>query len=193
MASRKKTKLPAAKIARIARDDEKEAGYSKTEKSAGFLIRKAYRAFTRSLEQRLAPHDISLSMWFFLRLLWEQEGLTQRELSDELGLTQATTVTAMHVMERRGIIERRLNSVDRRKVNIFLTAKGHALKSTLLRYANEVNGAACRDIESDELEQLRGTLKRIIVSLDDDQARFQTQVRNRRSAATQRTRTTRRG
>jgi DNA-binding MarR family transcriptional regulator len=142
--------------------------HSKIGLSTGYLVRKTFRAFTRSLEQRLAPHDVSLSMWFFLRLLWEHDGLTQKELGDELGLTQATTAAAMDVMEKRRLIERRRNSVDRRKINIFLTNSGRELKTVLLPYAAEVNKAALAKVTAAELSQLLELLRRINGSLDED-------------------------
>jgi MarR family transcriptional regulator, organic hydroperoxide resistance regulator len=146
--------------------------HSKVEQSTGYLIRQTFRSFTRSLEHRLAPHDVSLSMWFFLRLLWEQDGLTQKELSDELGLTQPTTVAAMDVMEARGLIQRRRSSEDRRKTNIILTKAGRALEERLLPFACEVNEAALANVTTAELQQLWTVLERINCSLDADHGRF---------------------
>jgi MarR family transcriptional regulator, organic hydroperoxide resistance regulator len=146
--------------------------HSKVEQSTGYLIRQTFRSFTRSLEHRLAPHDISLSMWFFLRLLWEQDGLTQKELSDELGLTQPTTVAAMDVMEARGLIQRRRSSEDRRKTNIFLTQAGRALEKRLLPFAREVNEAALTNVTTAELQKLWTILERINHSLDADHVQF---------------------
>jgi DNA-binding MarR family transcriptional regulator len=154
----------------------KRADPTRIDVSTGYLVRRTFRAFTRALEQRLAPHNVSLSMWFFIRLLWEQDGVTQKTLADELGLTQATTVAAMDVMETRGLIERRPNSLDRRKSNIFLTKEGHALKAKLLRYAVEVNSAAHEDVSAAELVVLRELLNRLIRSLDKDSARFKAQM-----------------
>jgi DNA-binding MarR family transcriptional regulator len=153
-------------------DRPRRLDHSKLDKSTGYLIRRTFRAFTRSLEQRLAPHHVSLSMWFFLRLLWEEDGLTQKELSDELGLTQATTVAAMDVMESRGLIQRRRSSEDRRKTHIFLTKEGRALKERLLPYAADVNRAALRNVAAAELEQLWDLLERINRSLDEDHEHF---------------------
>jgi DNA-binding MarR family transcriptional regulator len=163
-------------LAKSTHEGRKRADPTRIDVSTGYLVRRTFRAFTRSLEQRLAPHNVSLSMWFFIRLLWEQDGVTQKTLADELGLTQATTVAAMDVMETRGLIERRPNSLDRRKSNIFLTKEGHALKAKLLRYAVEVNSAAHEDVSAKELVLLRELLNRLIRSLDEDSARFKAQM-----------------
>jgi DNA-binding MarR family transcriptional regulator len=173
-------------LAKSTHEARKRADPTRIDVSTGYLVRRTFRAFTRSLEQRLAPHNVSLSMWFFIRLLWEQDGVTQKTLADELGLTQATTVAAMDVMESRGLIERRPNSLDRRKSNIFLTKEGHALKAKLLRYAVEVNSAAHEDVSAEELVLLRELLNRLIRSLDKDSARFKAQTGETRAAGARR-------
>ena len=40
-------------------------------------------------------------MWYFLRGLWEEDGLTQRELSDRVGSMEPTTQTALRSMGKR--------------------------------------------------------------------------------------------
>jgi DNA-binding MarR family transcriptional regulator len=138
------------------------------DRSTGYLVRKAFQAFTRSLEKRLAPHGISLSMWFFLRLLWERDGLTQSELSEELGLTPPTTVAAMDNLETKGFIQRRRNTEDRRKSNIYLTKRGRELETKLAPYAAEVNRVALRDISEKDSKLVFDALTRMIQALDRD-------------------------
>ena len=49
--------------------------------SLGYLVRDANRAFQRLLEKRISPHGVTRGQWYFLRVLWEEDGLSQRELS----------------------------------------------------------------------------------------------------------------
>ena len=50
------------------------------------LVRDAGRAYTRALQLRLADHGVPFGHWTFLRILWETDGLTQRELSERAGV-----------------------------------------------------------------------------------------------------------
>src|SRR5687767_7410089 len=50
------------------------------------LVKDATRALLRALQMRLAAHGVSIGHWTFLRILWEKDGLTQRELSEQAGL-----------------------------------------------------------------------------------------------------------
>ena len=49
------------------------------------LIKDAMRGLNRALQMRLADHAVSYGHWTFLRILWEHEGITQRELSERAG------------------------------------------------------------------------------------------------------------
>src|SRR6266478_8693936 len=110
------------------------------------LVKDATRALVRSLQTRLARHDVSFGHWTFLRILWETDGLTQRELSREAGVMEPTTFAALKAMESRGYIVRRQLAGNRRKVHIFLTARGKALKGALVPLAEEVNRVAVRGV-----------------------------------------------
>lgn len=132
------------------------------------MIRRTFRGVNRALEARLRPHGISSSMWFVLRVLWEREGLTQSEIGSELGLGQPAVVSVLDRLERHGLIERRRNAEDRRKVNVHLAPSGLALRNSLSPVANEVNEVAVSKLSRDEIVTLWGLLDRIIDALDQD-------------------------
>lgn len=135
------------------------------------LVKDATRALVRSLQTRLARHDVSFGHWTFLRILWESDGLTQRELSREAGVMEPTTFAALKAMESRGYIVRRQLAGNRRKVHIFLTAKGRALKRTLVPLAEAVNRAAMRGVTSADIATTRQTLMTMLVNLARDELR----------------------
>lgn len=108
------------------------------EESVGYQIRQTHRLVQRCLQQKIEPHGVTLGMWYFLRALWHEDGLTQRELSVIVGTMEPTTLTAIKSMERSGLVVRERNAEDRRKINVFLTARGRSLKKSLLPFAREV-------------------------------------------------------
>jgi len=91
---------------------------------------------------RLARHDVQLGHWTFLRILWEQDGLTQRELSDEAGFMEPITVIALRSMESLGYVTREHRPNNRKNLYVFLTPKGRRLKQALVPLAEEVNAIA---------------------------------------------------
>lgn len=133
--------------------------------SVGAAIRFTHRAFAQDLQAHLARHHVTVGMWFFLRTLWEEDGLTQRELSRRVGTMEPTTVQQLHKMEEQRLIERRRSTADRRKVHVHLTRAGRALRAQLLPYAAAVNDAALEGLDAREVAALKSTLARIQANL----------------------------
>ncbi|MFC6674163.1 MarR family winged helix-turn-helix transcriptional regulator [Marinobacterium aestuariivivens] len=132
------------------------------------LVRDASRLLAKSLQGRLSEHGVSFGHWSFLRILWTQEGLSQRELSDEAGVMEPTTFTALKAMEANGLIERRHLNGNRRKQHIFLTAKGQQLKDVLTPLAEEVNHVALAGVSEADVDATRRTLLAMIDNLAAD-------------------------
>ncbi|HEV2677058.1 MAG TPA: MarR family transcriptional regulator [Aliidongia sp.] len=145
--------------------------------SIGAAIRTTQRQFAQELQDRLAPYDIPIGMWYFFRALWEEDGLTQRQLSQRVGAMEQTTVEQLRNMERRGYVERRRSLDDRRKVHVHLTESGSALKSQLLPFAIEVNQTALDGLSDGEIGFLRLVLDRIRGNLEKQQARRRDSIR----------------
>ena len=119
------------------------------------LIRDVARMQMRALQQRLAMHDVSFGHWTFLRILWVNDGLTQRELSESAGVMEPTTFSAVKAMEATGLIERRQLAGNRKNVHVFLTDKGRALEPLLVPMAEEVNAVSMRGMPPRTIDTVR--------------------------------------
>jgi DNA-binding MarR family transcriptional regulator len=157
--------VPEAQAAIAAAVKGKDVEFD-SETSVGYLLRDTYRAFTKVLQSRIAAHGVTLGQWYFLRVLWDEDGLTQRELSQRVGMMEPTTVTALNGMEKRGYVKRVRNTDDKRKVNIYLTDRGRALRNTLLPHAIDVNIRAVAGVSPDDVETLRRTLNAMKFNLE---------------------------
>ena len=133
------------------------------------LVKDATRALVRALQMRLAAHAVSFGHWTFLRILWEGDGLTQRELSEQAGVMEPTTFSALKAMERLGYIRRRRRR-DRKKVDILLTPKGRRLRDELVPLAEEVNSIAVRGVRKADIAATRAVLLAIIANMARDEA-----------------------
>lgn len=129
------------------------------------LVREVHRAYSRRLQDALGAHEVGVGHWFILLALWEEDGLTQRQLSRRVGTMEPTTVTALNTLESRDIVRRVRNQNDRRKVNIFLTAKGHALRDALTPAAREVRALALRGVPLDDAALVVAVLSRVVDNL----------------------------
>lgn len=133
------------------------------------LIRYVARGLTRSLQLRLAEHDIQFGTWIYLRILWDNDGLTQRELSDRAGLMQSTTHTALAKLEAKGFVTRRHPDGDRKKRIVQLTKAGRAARKVLEPLAEEVNETALSGLDEATVGLIRSALLTMAVNLDRDE------------------------
>jgi len=133
------------------------------------LVKHAARGLARALQMRLTEHSVSYGHWSFLRILWETEGLTQRQLSDEAGVMEPTTFSALNAMEKLGYVVRRPSPTSRKEVHVYLTPKGRALKAKLVPLAEEVNEVALRHVDPGDIAATRRTLLALIANLAADE------------------------
>jgi len=134
------------------------------------LVKDATRALVRALQMRLVEHGVSFGHWTFLRILWERDGITQRELSGEAGVMEPTTFSALKAMELRGYVARRQMPENRKNIYVFLTARGRALKEKLVPLAEDVNRIAVAGLRAADIARSREILIAIIENLARDEA-----------------------
>jgi DNA-binding MarR family transcriptional regulator len=155
-------------MAKLANPDRRRStndGYPPIE-SAGYLVRDAHRAFQKLLEKRIAAHGISRGQWYFLRVLWIEDGLSQRELSARVGMMEPTTVIALRSMEKTGLIRRVRTSEDKRVANVCLTAKAKRIREQMLLLARGINEDACQGLSREELDTFRRVITHMTENLD---------------------------
>lgn len=131
------------------------------EAALGILMRDAFILMQRALRHRLDHHGIVMSQWMFLRVLWEEEGLTQRTLSRRARTSEPTAVVLLKGLEKDGLIYRARDDHDRRVTRVYLTDKSRALKDDLLHYVPEVISEATRGLSADEVASLSELLAKV--------------------------------
>lgn len=137
-----------------------------SEESLGFCTRRAHRGFDRLLHAHLARHGVKTGYWYYLRILWSRDGLTQKELSDLTNVAQNTTTAQITCMEADGLVVRERDSTDKRKWLVRLTDKGKQLRSELVPYAHRVNEIAKGEIAENDLAVYRLVSRQLSVNLE---------------------------
>jgi DNA-binding MarR family transcriptional regulator len=133
------------------------------------LVRDAGRAYTRALQLRLADHGVPFGHWTFLRILWETDGLTQRQLSDRAGVMEPSTFAAMKNMEALGYIERRQLPDNKKNMYVHLTPLGRALKKKLVPLAEDTNQVSTQGLSASDIQTARRVLLAILSNLAQDE------------------------
>ncbi len=126
--------------------------------SLGYLCRVNFREFSRALERLTLPKGVSAGQWRLLRVLWEKDNVTQRELSWRAGTTEATTAHTLRGMLDDGLVLRRRDKQDKRKQYVKLTAKARRLRTELMPMVVAVNESALAGVSAKDIDTTRRVL-----------------------------------
>ena len=94
----------ASRAAKLRKAPDGRAEFPPAE-SSGYLVRDAHRAFQRLLERRIAAYGLKRGQWYFLRVLWTEDGLSQRELSARVGQAHHHLVDALAPHDLGNVID----------------------------------------------------------------------------------------
>ncbi len=131
----------------------------------GYLIRTAHKAFSATLAGHLSARGVALNHYYYLRALFEEDGITPAELSERIRMERATVTAVLDTMERQGLVRRVRHQHDRRKIRIFLTPKGEQLREPVLGSIAHVNAAALAGIAPAEFARFQRTLGKLVTNL----------------------------
>ena len=148
-------------------DSERQSTFL-TEHSIAYLAREITRIYTRNLQDAIAEHGILIGQYHFLRVLWEKDEITQRELANAVGMKESTTFTALAGMEKQGLLTRKRGSDDRRKMTVKLTDKGRGLESKLIPIAKAVNDRPLAGLDAEQVSDLKAKLETLRNNLVGD-------------------------
>lgn len=130
--------------------------------SATYLAGQLARVFSRSLQKRATVLGFSPGQFPVLLELWQQDGLTQKQLLDKLEVEQATLANTLARMERDGLIVRTPHPGDKRAQIISLTDLGRSLEANALEAAAEADSALFAGFRIFERELMMEYMRLII-------------------------------
>ena len=151
-------KAAARDLRSVRSDDAPEVGL-------GMLLRSADNAFNRVLRQKLAAYGISFSEFQHLVQLWGEEGLTQVELSRRIGIERASSTAVIVSLLRKKLIRRSADPADKRKVRVYPTVRGAALRDLLWPCAVDTNTIAYAGLNQEDRRTLFRLLHRVTANL----------------------------
>ena len=74
-------------------------------------------------------------------------------------MKESTTFTALAGMEKQGLLTRKRDSNDRRKMTVRLTDKGRGLRSKLIPIAKAVNDRPLAELSPEQVSGLKSMLE----------------------------------
>ena len=82
-----------------------------------------YRQFNMFLNNELEKVDITATELMYLGSLYKKDGITQDELVREYCIDKAATARTIQSMEKKGLVYRKADEVDKRAKRVYLSEK----------------------------------------------------------------------
>ena len=120
----------------------------------GKLISFLYRKSQIFWSQILKEHNITSAEYPVIIVLNKKDGITQEEISSELGLDKSAITRVVKSLLEKGFIERQKNQEDLRCNKIYLTEKGHSCWKYIKEGMEKWNSIMSKDIETKEVEEV---------------------------------------
>lgn len=112
-----------------------------------FAVYAAAHAFGRAYRNLLGRYELTYPQYLVLLVLWEQDGLSVKEIGNRLFLDSGTLTPLLKRLEVSGRVRRARDRVDERQVSIFLTPAGAELRDRLACIPDEAGGLTGLDLD----------------------------------------------
>lgn len=126
----------------------------------GRMLVEVSRTWRNVLDKRLQPLGLSQSRWMVLLILEHLgDGITQKQLSEGLGIEGPSLVGILDRMEADDWVERRISEEDRRAKTIHRTDMAIEMTRDIRQIADGLRNELLKGIPKSEIEQTMNLLQ----------------------------------
>lgn len=143
--------------------------------NSGFYIGRIKQVNTRLLNKFLAQKNITAfngEQGRILHVLWENDGISNRELSKKSGLAMSSLTTMFERMEEKNLLIRKFCPSDKRKSLIFLTDYAKSLKSEYDEISDKMTEISFEGISDEERLAFETTLEKVLYNFERAEQKF---------------------
>lgn len=137
------------------------------DESLGYLLHQVRGRLVAAIDTELEPLDITWAQWGTLLKIANGHARTASELCRSMTCDTGSMTRMLDRLEQKDLIRRERSSEDRRIVELSLTAAGQKLYPRLPPIAVKVLNQHLRGFKRDELETMKGFLRRMLANSDD--------------------------
>ena len=133
-------------------------------------LRRLTNLMQRARTQEFSNHDFNMmdGKGRLLSILQQKDGLTQRELGEELDIRPSSVGELVRKLEANGLVMRQNNEDDRRVMNVYLTESGRELIENTSSVQTEIQANLFKDISEEDKEVFARVLQKMIISLEEE-------------------------
>jgi MarR family transcriptional regulator, transcriptional regulator for hemolysin len=140
------------------------------EKSIGFIINSTAKALIHVFDQKIRKEfGITFGQWkIIITLVNNDDGLSQKEIADKLGLEGPTLIPIIDKLEKDGFVTRMVNKNDRRNNRIFLTEKANSSLNLMVKCGLKIKEISIRNIPEQNISITKDTLEKILENIQNE-------------------------
>ncbi|MGA7538780.1 MAG: MarR family transcriptional regulator [Steroidobacteraceae bacterium] len=131
----------------------------------GFLLKDTSRRYSRRFEERAQALSLTLVQCRALLYLENNQGVSQKRLSELTELDPMTLVRILDRMEADGWVQRRFDPADRRAHTLWLTPKAKPVLDHVAQLIADTRTEALQGLSSEERSKLLELLERLHANL----------------------------
>lgn len=133
----------------------------------GYWLRKLSNAVTDAFAARLSAHGVSVPQWVVLRVLFDGEAFTLKEIVARVEVDQGSLSRMVDRLIVRGWV-RRESGGDRRSVAISLTQTGRGLVPVLAALADENDREFFSALGAADRKKFLAAIRRLLARSESD-------------------------
>ena len=138
------------------------AGMQHRSESMGYQINLLARLLAQLLFRHVGRYGVAPGQFAQLLALYDQDGQTPAELCAAVAIEPGTMTKTLHRMERDGLIERRPDPADGRRVRIHLTDRARQLEPELKAIVIDLNATVLDGLSAHQRGCFMAALGRVI-------------------------------
>jgi MarR family transcriptional regulator, organic hydroperoxide resistance regulator len=140
---------------------------SKAEEYIDFNLRHAWHKISRMYNQKAAAHGLTMSIGFIL-LIVDKEGTPSTQLGPRMGMEPTSLSRTLKTMEGKGLIYRKVDDIDKRKVLIFLTPEGVEVRRDVKKVVVDFNERLLKAIPKAKLKIFIEVMEKVDDTVEDE-------------------------
>ena len=130
--------------------------------SIGYIINRTAKAYVKALDSQLREKvGVTVGQWKVLVMLVDQNGLTQKEIANRLGLEGATLIPIIDKMEKDKLVVRKVDPTDRRNNKIYRTEMTDVLWDKMIQCASNIKQISLKGIPDENIKIMKDVLEKI--------------------------------
>jgi MarR family transcriptional regulator, transcriptional regulator for hemolysin len=140
------------------------------ENSIGFIINRTAKVLIQAFDQELRKEiGITFGQWkIIITLVNNDDGLSQKEIADKLGLEGPTLIPIIDRLEKDGFVTRMVDKNDRRNNRIFLTEKTISTLDLMINCGLRIKNMSMRDISEENVSITKDTLEKMWKNIQNE-------------------------